>query len=630
MYGMSVRKLSRGSTWIAISNYVRTLRIAGIFSQPVFSARGNGNTGSLESGIRAAYWIIGLGAGAFLTYSTRHFINGDAINYIEMGEALRMGRWSELVNLTASPGYAFLLGVGQLVLDTNRWNEVPLLKWVNYLCMIFALGACDVLVQYAKGRLAADGCDREEPLPRPLILLLAYAMCLFSVFNWIRPRLIAPEMVIFGLVMATAAVILWIREDPRPYGKFALLGVCAGMSYLFKTFFFPFAFVFFALAAIAARSVRLAVPRMIVAVLMMLMVSAPLLYGLSEKVGHFSFGETGKLNYAKYIAGKGESLHKPIELIETPEVLLYRGDPYVNSTRPAAFDPSYWTDGIEPVFTPWIHVRLLLRHVWQILGDRPALSICCILWCLWLAYTGALNPRKGWQPSPSLILALLGCAGIVLYSIIHVEMRYVAPFLFLTFLAMVLHQRHNWDNPQRGHRAVAYATIVAVLTLGLTVSSVADQSIRGLRSTPEKPSYAEAYAHMLALKDFLLQRGVEPGTDVALVGMPPYYWGRMAGLRIIAEIPNEHQLLSASDFDRRQALEALHDVGVNLVIASGPAFAQLSNEGWTRVPGTRDYYVFMGGQPNRPRFYPQREPMVPGPEYRTFSGVTVNRRVLNH
>ena len=76
-----------------------------------------------EARVRRAFWIIGLLLGALLTYTTRYFLNGDGINYIEMGEALRNGAWSGLVNLTESPAYAFLLGLGHIVLDTNTLAE---------------------------------------------------------------------------------------------------------------------------------------------------------------------------------------------------------------------------------------------------------------------------------------------------------------------------------------------------------------------------------------------------------------------------------------------------------------------------------------------------------------------------
>ncbi len=49
--------------------------------------------------------VLGVGStiAAILTYTTRHFINGDALTYIEMGEALRRGDLWGLANLTYSP-----------------------------------------------------------------------------------------------------------------------------------------------------------------------------------------------------------------------------------------------------------------------------------------------------------------------------------------------------------------------------------------------------------------------------------------------------------------------------------------------------------------------------------------------
>jgi hypothetical protein len=108
----------------------------------------------MVSRIRLA-WVVGLTAGAILTYTTRYYLNGDGINYIEMGEALRHGWWSGLVNLTESPGYAFLLGLGQIVLNTNRLNELQLLKSVNFVCFVVAMAACELFVHILKRQFGA-------------------------------------------------------------------------------------------------------------------------------------------------------------------------------------------------------------------------------------------------------------------------------------------------------------------------------------------------------------------------------------------------------------------------------------------------------------------------------------------
>ena len=51
---------------------------------------------------------------------------------------------------------------------------------------------------------------------------------------------------------------------------------------------------------------------------------------------------------------------------------------------------------------------------------------------------------------------------------------------------------------------------------------------------------------MMAVKDYLKDQGAQGGAQVALVGVPPSYWGRMAGIKISAEIPKDEEVLSAT------------------------------------------------------------------------------------
>ena len=80
------------------------------------------------------------------------------------------GQWWDLVNLTESPGYAILLGLGQVLLDTTRANELPMLKAVNYVCLIFAMWTCDVLLQFLKQQYTSvrrDETGNRSPLSQP-------------------------------------------------------------------------------------------------------------------------------------------------------------------------------------------------------------------------------------------------------------------------------------------------------------------------------------------------------------------------------------------------------------------------------------------------------------------------------
>jgi len=548
-----------------------------------------------ETRTRLLFYTVGILAGGILTYTSRYFINGDAINYIEMGEALRYGNWQDFVNFTASPGYAALLGLGQILLNTDRANEIPLLKTVNFGCMIIAMWACDLLLRSLKRHYTRLIDGNRTPLPWFMIMALAYSMFLFCALDWVRPRLVAPEMAVLASVLLSMTVILQIKEDPNHYRKFFLLGLSLAVAYLLKTFFFPFSVCFFLIAGLACGSIKKAIPRVSVAVVTMLLVCSPWLLALSYKLGHLSYGETGSLNYGIYVKGEGNSLHSPVLLTKAPEVLLYQNTPFENSTRPATFDPSYWKIGIKPIFDLNAHVRLFLEHTYQICCEQPWFLLLMLLWVAWNARLGSLSIGRLWPFPVQLCLALPAVIGIAMYSIIHVEMRYLAPFMFLIFVALVLCPRYDQTDRAIAHKSIVSASILVAAILGFCLSTVVDQSVRSLVSTSEKPSYKEAFFQMMAVKDYLKDQGAKGGSQVALVGVPPSYWGRMAGITISAEIPRDEEVLTATPQKRKESVETLRSVGVNIFVAKGKDFAKLTEEGWELVPGTRDFYVFASG-----------------------------------
>lgn len=548
-----------------------------------------------ETRTRILFYAVGILTGGILTYTSRHFINGDAINYIEMGEALRYGNWQDFVNFTASPGYAALLGLGQILLNTDRANEIPLLKTVNFGCMIIAMWACDLLLRSLKRHYACLIGGNRTPLPWFMIMALAYSMFLFCALDWVRPRLVAPEMAVLASVLLAMTVLLRTKEDPNHYRKFFLLGLSLAVAYLLKTFFFPFSVCFFLIAGLACGSIKKAIPRVTVAVVTMLLVCSPWLLALSYKLGHLSYGETGSLNYGIYVKGEGNSVHSPVLLTKAPEVLLYQNTPFENSTRPATFDPSYWKIGIKPTFDLKAHVRLFLEHTYQICCDQPWLLLLVLLWVVWNARLGSLSIGRLWPIPVQLCLALPAVIGIVMYSIIHVEMRYLAPFMFLIFVALVLCPRYDKTDRAVAYKSIVSASILVAAILGFSLSTVVDQSVRSLVSTSEKPSYRDAFFQMMAVKDYLKDQGALGGSQVALVGVPPSYWGRMAGIKITAEIPKDEEVLSATPEKRKESVETLRSVGVNIFVAKGKDFAKLTEEGWELVPGTRDFYVFASG-----------------------------------
>jgi hypothetical protein len=91
----------------------------------------------------------------------------------------------------------------------------------------------------------------------------------------------------------------------------------------------------------------------------------------------------------------------------------------------------------------------------------------------------------------------------------------------------------------------------------------------------------------------LHEMGIPPGTEVGYMGTGlGAYWAHLAGVRIIAEIPdNELPHFVAADAGRRQqVLALLSSVGVKAIVTKNAAAAN-SADGWRQVPGTH-YFIW--------------------------------------
>ncbi|MFH1114536.1 MAG: hypothetical protein V1792_11495 [Pseudomonadota bacterium] len=537
--------------------------------------------------IRAAFWIVGIVVAGVTAYTTRYFINGDAIVYVEMGESLRTGQWLRLANLTYSPGYPLLLGIGQILLNTNPFNELPMLRIVNFFCFLLAMCSCELIMHFVKRDVNGRTPDGLSPLPYSLISALCYSMFLVTSLVFVRLRLLNPDMLVLALTLAAVGIILRIREEPLGYLKYALLGSVTAAGYVVKSFFLPFSPVFLVLAGLCPGSWRKAVPRVGVTLVVMLILSAPLIGVLSNRLGRFTYGELGAHIYAMIISGKGSPLY-PEVLNLSPKVSQYLFD--VDCTRPSGFDICYWHEGLRPDLNIPAHLRIIPGNAAQVVTQTPWLLLIAA-WYAALWKLGSARFKPWYPPSTVLILMVTALCGIALYCLVQMEPRYIASFLFLGFTALVVSLRYPSSDRKAARWTRMLSAFLTCFFVAIVVHSLVDQSMRGLYSTEEKPSYREAFEHHVAVKDFLLENGLQRGDFAAVVGGPPVYWARLAGLRITAEVNGAADFLGSGRQGREQAIRSLREAGIKAVIAKGQALEKLGPEGWIHVPGTRDYFV---------------------------------------
>ncbi len=540
-----------------------------------------GSLSQWERRSRVLFWVLGLASGCILTYATRYYLNSDGINYIEMAEVFGRGEWSALVNLTESPGYAFVLGVAMMAFQPDRLAEVPVLKTVNFVGLVAAMAACELFVT----RIRREVDDTEQIHPFCWIRALMYSFFLFAALDWIRMRLVAPDIFVCAIVLVAMSIVLWIRQTSPGLLKSLLLGGTCGIGYLFKSFFFPFSWVFFMWAGLVSGNLRKGVSTMVVAALAMGLVGSPLILALSEKVGRFSYGEAGNYNYAHFVAAKGEPISPPARLHSDPEVLGYDDGLVGECTYPAGFDLAAWSLGIRPVFDLRAQLGVLPGNLLDIYRQTPWLFLLVPIWFGVQAVSAAPRLGRIVPPSAVVMCGVTAMLGIGLFSLVVVEIRYVAPFLFLGFVGLLLAARHNGSTLPSG--------VLGLVLVGMLLFSVVDQAYRGLGSSSGKPSYRVALYGQWSLARFLNESGVRQGDKVGIVGSLSPYWARLAHVKIVAVVPDKVRFLSAGPQQRTGALRGARSIQAKAMIGYGDGFAELATEGWQSVPGSLGYYCKM-------------------------------------
>ncbi len=530
--------------------------------------------------IRLTFWVAGLLLGTGLTYTGRFFFNTDGLTYIEMGEGLISGNPEKMVNLACSPLYAAFLGILQLIIRPAPEFEAVYLKVGGGIGLILAMAACEFFVQSLKRCELLDG---NTSTGRSLTAVI-YALFLTAALTWIKTRLINPDMFVFVIVIMIIGLLIRIAAFPEKFSNYAALGLFLGLGYLTKTYVLVLSPIYI-LAAAFLGGFRRAKNKIIVAVVLMLIVSAPLLIALSSRVGRFSFGEVASLAYTTAVSSQGDPIHKPQILWKNPLTLAFHYD------RPCSdamgFDIAYWSMGLSSGFNIPDQLRAVVRNVAELLSHSILYLLSILLALIWLRYSECISFTDMKRIRTTGIIFITSLCGVGLFAPVHLEMRYVAPSMFTGMTAVLVLPTYR-ENLKSCSQKIKYVLwgIIALCAILLAISAI-DQSLRGLAANAQKPSYEQAYGDLTVLAGFLKSNGINPGDKVGIVGTPPILWARMARVQILVRIPDKDQFLRAPETERKQALNSAGKTGAKAVIIYGDP--QL--KGWERVPLTRDFYM---------------------------------------
>jgi hypothetical protein len=556
------------------------------------------STASLESILTVSAVVLGL----VHTWAGRYAMNLDGISYLDLGDSFAQHDWANALNAWWSPLYPWTLGIVVNWVKPSPKFEFPLVHIVNFFIFLATLAAFRFclhrFLEYSRKTIASD--SEVRPLPEWSLILLGYATFLWASLEVVSVYGVGPDLAVMLCICLVGGALLGLRQNPSLL-RFVLFGLVLGIGYWVKTILLPLGIVSLLCSYLwkpPSRSWRLGIAA---AIVVFLCATTPLILLLSNKKGRFTIGETGKLNYARYvfprmswanwqgeIPGGGKPVHPTRQIMTNPAVFEFDGP--VTGTYPPWTDPSYWNEGVQPRFKLKPQLQVLADTVPSeariLLREQPDLIVGVIVFALLSGQLWWAELCKLW---PLLAICLVGMAA---YVPLVVNDRYLGGFVLLLFLAVLVAVRlRPTDQRCAAYVVVAVFVTMSLSTLDLTVRYATHHLINsgaGPNSTMED----------LATADQLTRWGTRPGDKVAVVsdGGPGIYWARLAKLRIVAEADGDGEnknFWSLSDETKHRAYHALASAHAGLVVARCPPKAV---EGWEQISGTGNCVFWLNEQ----------------------------------
>jgi hypothetical protein len=376
----------------------------------------------------------------------------------------------------------------------------------------------------------------------------------------------------------------------------AALGLLLGLGYLAKAPMLPLAVVFLMASTLVLEGRARRVSHLLVASVMLALAAGPFVLVLSVANGRPTVGDSALLNYLWEIDGVpvvhwqggpdgvGQPLHHSQLVLERPAI--YALESPFPVTYAAWYAPEYWFAGATPVFFLGGQLRAIFDAV-QVYGGLAAdLAVEFAA----LAVLLSLRPRP-WRIAggPALVLLAPAVAALGMYALVLAEARYVAPFVLLLLLGLLL--LVQLPETRWSAQLAARASVIMVVVLVLQIAWATSGSARSVLAQIRQGRLLEPDDQVRVARA-LRSAGIGPGDRVAS-GNRAFndYWARLARVRIVAEVSERDApaVLDADAAARAAAQQVLLAQNVRVIVAR--AWPALTDDpGWQPIEGTDYFY----------------------------------------
>jgi hypothetical protein len=543
---------------------------------------------------RVLFWCAAIVVGLIQVWAHRHNINPDSISYIEIAQTAREAGWKSYVNGYWSPLYPFLLSIVFRIFNPGPFWESTVVIFANLAIYLANLACFEwflrelILLRDASNRSA----ERGFPISSRTLRICGYVFFLWAGQFWVTPGWVTPDLCVAGFGYLATAALIRIHRGQASWATFVFFGAVLGLGYLAKAPMFPLAFVFLACGFLAVSSDRRAWTRAALAVLVFFIIAAPFAISLSRAKGRMTFGDSGRISYAEYVngapkyvhwegepRGTGIPAHPQRRLLGEPP--LYEFAAPIGGSYPLWYDPSYWYEGIKPHFSLRGQLMALYRtmssylRIFSVTGTLYAVFVA-----LFFLVRKSGSWGRGWVEEKFVWIPLVAAFGM--YALVHVEPRFVGGFGLMLLMRLLAGVR--FAKPA-GKEALSGLASVIILAPALAIVFSTGKNLKEIA----RPATFEQWEVARGLHEM----GIPQGSNLGSVGTGlGAYWAHLAGVRIIAEIPDMDQprFVAANAARRQQILALFSSAGARAVVTRN-ADAANPADGWRQIPGTH-YFIW--------------------------------------
>ncbi len=555
--------------------------------------------------------LAGLG---YVQYDS-YLMDGDSVSFMDIGDGLSHHHASLALNSYWNPLYPAFLALAQTLTHTSRWHELHVYACLNWLIFVACIGATVYLVDgLVRLQQIFNPNGLEDAAMSPLALRYAAIGILFCSFEReLRIGFIRSDSLLLLLLLLAAGLVLRL-EVRATLLRYAALGLTLGLAYLTKSFaFLPSAFLLLGMLIFGAT--RKGLPRRsitlgaILAGSVFVLIAGPYIAGISRQMGHFTTGESARLNYAHFVDGAerwhewthgtlghatGPFLHPELMLLGSPPVFSFRNHPV--GTLPLWLDPAWFTAGLKAhVWLPG-HLRRLLRNsqllpLWIANHPEGPLLLGVLL------ASGAVLRRRRQEWWPWLVVPAWGLLMLAIYFPIDLQERYLTTMLMLILVPVLAMLRRPASDTSDSIVRVGNGAAVLLALFALTSGFQNLLDMRRQIHLVGRTSGLYSDEIFGAAKG-LVSLGVKPGDALGCMGGQACYrdpyWARLTGAQIMGEVEVLDSVptdVAWNSFPNKQAiLDALRSQGIHVIVTTMPGVSVIP-PGWRQLE-TSSYFAY--------------------------------------